>query len=367
MSRKIRIGVVGGRYGAEFFWHEHPNCVVEAVADLHGEWRKHLMHVYRCGKSYQCLDDLLADKDVDAVALYTGVPWHAEHAIACLNAGKHVLCADPVGITIEQCEQVLEAVRRSGLTYMLSETSWYHQSVITARKWYREGWFGRIFYTESEYHHPGLDSIAIDFQGNRNWRYGLAPMHYPTHCTAYLVGVTGESLVRVSCMGWGDDCEMLKDNEYGNPFWNETAFFATSQGNALRASVYWKAAVAGCVRGQWFGERMTLQDPTPDGQLEIKREIESDYRGFVVKILRDEDYRQKQWWQSEMLPEPLRHQSAHENSHVFITHEFVDALVNGREPEIDIYAALALSVPGIVAHESALQGGRQLEIPQYLP
>ena len=33
-DKKIRIGVVGGGFGASFFWHQHPNCIVEAVSDL---------------------------------------------------------------------------------------------------------------------------------------------------------------------------------------------------------------------------------------------------------------------------------------------------------------------------------------------
>lgn len=66
-----------------------------------------------------------------------------------------------------------------------------------------------------------------------------------------------------------------------------------------------------------------------------------------------------------MLPEPLRHPSGHDGSHTFLTHEFIDALVNERKPSIDVYEALAYTVYGIIAHKSALEGGKQLEIPQF--
>lgn len=66
--------------------------------------------------------------------------------------------------------------------------------------------------------------------------------------TAYLVGVTGERMVRVSCIGWGDESQILKDNAYNNPFWNETAFFVTDKGNAFRVTVYWNAPVGLCER-----------------------------------------------------------------------------------------------------------------------
>jgi hypothetical protein len=66
-----------------------------------------------------------------------------------------------------------------------------------------------------------------------------------------------------------------------------------------------------------------------------------------------------------MLPKAMRHSSGHGGSHTFITHEFIAALVEEREPAIDIYEALAMTVPGIVAHQSALKGGEQLRVPSF--
>jgi hypothetical protein len=49
-----------------------------------------------------------------------------------------------------------------------------------------------------------------------------------------------------------------------------------------------------------------------------------------------------------------------------LTHEFIDALVTNRTPSVNIHEALALTVPGIVAHQSALKGGEeQLQIPLF--
>ncbi len=370
-QKKVRIGVVGGNFGASFYFHEHPDCIVEAVSDLIPERRQRLMQVYKCGKSYESLEELIKDKKVEAVAVFTPAPDHVKHSIACLNAGKHVLCAVPACMSVEEAEQLLETVKRTGLTYMLAETSWYHQSVISVRRWYREGKFGSIFYTEAEYYHPGLEALFFDEKGNRTWRYGFPPLHYPTHCTAYLVGVTGERMTQVSAIGWGDDSPILRDNPYKNPFWNGTAFFTTNRGNAFRIGVYWKAAVGGCERGQWIGDKTSFYDPHPNGTGYIIRRAsevqEKDDAGFVRTRPQLERYEQPQWWKTDMLPEPLRHPSGHDGSHTFLTHEFVDALVNDRRPEIDIYEALALTVPGIIAHQSALQGGKQLPIPQFDP
>jgi predicted dehydrogenase len=100
--------------------------------------------------------------------------------------------------------KLLEAVKKYGLTYMMAETSYYQQFTISVRKMYREGNFGNLYYCESEYQHDGLEVLYME-NGKRTWRYGVAPMHYPTHCVAHITGVTGERLTEVVCHGWGDD------------------------------------------------------------------------------------------------------------------------------------------------------------------
>ena len=66
-----------------------------------------------------------------------------------------------------------------------------------------------------------------------------------------------------------------------------------------------------------------------------------------------------------MVPEGMRVDSGHGRAHPFITNEFVTALVEDREPATNIYEALAYCVPGIVAHQSSLKGGKQLKIPNF--
>lgn len=133
-DRKLRVGVVGGRFGLGFYFNEHPNCIVEAVSDLLPERRQALMKTYKCEKSYESLEKLLKDPKIEAVALFTPAPDHARHVIQSLNAGKHVLCAVPAAMSIQECYEVLEAVQRTGLTYMMAETSVYRQDTISAKK-----------------------------------------------------------------------------------------------------------------------------------------------------------------------------------------------------------------------------------------
>lgn len=101
------------------------------------------------------------------------------------------------------------------------------------------------------------------------------------------------------------------------------------------------------------------------GDWGVASEHEKDDAGFVREKATRLNLKRTDWWKTDMLPESLRHASGHGGSHVFITHEFIDALVNNRRPAVDIHEALAYTVPGIVAHQSALKGGESLKIPQF--
>ncbi len=57
--------------------------------------------------------------------------------------------------------------------------------------------------------------------------------------------------------------------------------------------------------------------------------------------------------------------SGHGGSHTFITHEFISAIVENRHPTVNVWEAIAYTVPGIVAHQSALRGGEPMKIKDY--
>lgn len=367
--KKIRIGVVGGGFGCSFQWHKHPDCVIEAVSDLRQDRLKRLVDTFQCEKTYPSLEELVKDPNIDAVAVFTDAPSHVPHVVECMKHGKHCISAVPAACaTMEQADELYETVKTHRLTYMMAETSYYQQFTISARKFYQEGRFGNLYYCQSEYQHDGLDHLFFH-NGERTWRYGYAPMHYPTHCTAHLVGVTGERLTEVVCHGWGDDDPVLKDNAYGNPFWNQSAMFKTDRGNAFRVNIWWKGAHRGCERAEWIGDQMSFYAPHPNGvgPVIVRRgnQIETDDAGFERNLPNFEEYEQVEWWNTELLPEPLRHDSGHEGSHSFITHEFIDALTHDRQPTVDVIEALAYTVPGIVAHQSSLEGGACKTIKQY--
>jgi hypothetical protein len=130
-----------------------------------------------------------------------------------------------------------------------------------------------------------------------------------------------------------------------------------------------KGGVRGCERASWYGTKISffMEDPNGLGPVIVRsgNQTEKDDAGFVQQLSPFEQYEQPQWWKTDMLPEPMRHESGHGGSHTFLTHEFIDALVHDRRPAIDIFESLAYTVPGIVAHESSLRGGAQMKIPSF--
>src|SRR5690606_31098539 len=91
----------------------------------------------------------------------------------------------------------------------------------------------------------------------------------------------------------------------------------------------------------------------------------TDDGGFKIAEPEMEPYDQPLWWKTDALPEPMRHNSGHGGSHTFITHEWIDSIISNRQPEVNIYEALAYTAPGIIAHQSALNNGEYLRIPNF--
>ena len=368
-ARTVRIGVVGGGFGTSFQWHLHPDCRVTAVCDIRPDRLKRLSETYRCEGLYRNFREMLRRSEIDAVAVFTPAPLHVWMAAEAMKAGKHVISAVPAGISIEELERLLDCVKRTGMRYMMAETSYYRPQIMTCMEWAREGRFGAIFHSEAEYHHEGLIPLMFDERGLPTWRHGFPPMLYPTHCTGMVVPVTGERLVEVQAVGWGDGHEVLQTNQYKNPFWNTTGFFKTSGGHSSRISVFWHVAAGGTERAQFYGDRLSyiMERPerSPDTVIRIVKNGKTvlDDNGYPAGEVNIEAFRQPDHF--EKLPEPLRVRTGHGNSHTFITHEFVRAILEDRHPSVNVWEAIAYTVPGIVAHQSALRGGEPMKIKDY--
>lgn len=365
-ARLMRLGIVGGRFSTGFLWDAHPNSTVTAVAELDEERRNTLAQRYPEAAVYTTLDEMLRDKNVDAVALFTGAPYHGPQAVQVMEAGKHVLSAVPACQSVEEAEQLIAVKERTGLTYMMAETSCFMAPTMAAREWYRQGLFGPIFMSDTEYCHllsPHSKEGREERQklwyrnGERTWRFCFPPVLYPTHAAAFIMHVTGEPFVAVSCFGWMDPEDADRtgpDSPHGD---NRGTFVALLQGRDGHISTMKseRTGTTSNTRATLYGTKLTMymEDETI-GHPFVLHGPNADACGELP------DFRDR-------LPEALRVDSGHGGSHPFIVNEFVSSLVEDRAPLVDLYTAINMTLPGVIAHESSKRDGERLRIPVYAP
>jgi len=344
-NRKIKMGLVGYgvcKFATSFGLQNHPNVEVVAVSDLIPERCAELAQVAKCSKTYPSLEELVKDKDIEAVFVATDAPNHARHCIEVLKHDKHVATAVPAAFDVESADRVLEMVKKSGLIYTMFETSAYHDNCYAMRKIYNAGGFGEIVYSEGEYYHyavPKIDSY-------KGWRIGLPPMWYPTHSTAYYICVTGGSFTSVSCQGHKSGEAVVPRNVYNNEFGSEIALFRTSKGGMSRMLCAWDIQGHDIETGRNFGEKGSFVD-------QFRGTAESNALVAGLKLKKPQ------------LP-PGVSPGGHGGSHGYLGNDFVEAILLNRRPLVDVIAALNMTVPGIIAHQSALRDGELLKVPQYV-
>lgn len=342
-DRKIRVGVVGFgvcQFGAAFGFQDHPNVTVAAVSDLFSDRREALARACRCEKTYESLEELVKDDSLEAVFVATDAPSHAQHCIEVLKHGKHVACAVPAVFgNVEDAYRLQEAQKASGKTYMMFETSAYHADCHAMRQVYRAGGFGKLISSEGEYLHWEPQQIP----SYKEWRLGLPPQWYPTHATAYYCAVTGGSLTEVTCLGMPSLIHNLQpaNNRFQNPYGTEVALFRTSEGGMSRMTVSWDTFVPGQEVGRVYGQRGFM--------------VGTNYKGEEKKLPDLE---------RPPLP-PQMNPGGHGGSHGHLTNEFITAILEKRAPLVDLKMALNLTIPGVIAHQSALKNGETLKVPQF--
>ena len=121
----LKVGVLGaGAFAGAFIslFQAHPAVEEVCIAEVFPERRAEQAKRFGVARAFASLDELLAS-DVDAVAIFTQRWLHGPQAVAALKAGKHVYSAVPAGITVDEIAELVETVKRTGLTYMLGETS----------------------------------------------------------------------------------------------------------------------------------------------------------------------------------------------------------------------------------------------------
>jgi predicted dehydrogenase len=391
----ISIGIVGaGQFAGQFsaLFKLHPGVSQVYVTDLLPERAEALVDAQNLDGAFSDFDEMLAS-DVDAVAIFTQRWTHGPLVVAALRAGKHVYSAVPMAISKKEIADIIDAVSQTGLTYMMGETSYYNPATVFARKQVAAGTFGRIFYSEGDYVHD-MDLgfyAAYEYSGGADWKRTASypPMLYPTHSIGGVLGAVPSHAVSVSCIGVQDnrpDGVFDRDvSMFNNNFSNATALFELADGGAMRINEMRRVGYPSHIREsrfRFFGTDASFEQLAKTSVWQNKQGVEDVSDALATKASMAEDdpalahvapelrasfiSGHASVHDSSRLPSTfVGAPDGHEGSHHFLADDFVTAVTRNELPPVNAWVAARFTLPGIVAHESAVQGGVRLPIPDF--
>jgi len=371
-DRKVRVAIVGLGFGSEFIpiYQQHPNAELVAIC------RRNKAELDRCGEQfgiktrYTDFDELLKDKDIDAVHINSPIPDHGPQTIKALKAGKHVACTVPMATEKEDIREIIRLQRETGKTYMMMETVVYAREYLFAKELHDRGVLGRIQFLRG--------SHQQDMDGWPDYWPGLPPMWYATHCVSPCLGILStvdkpamaESVV---CHGSGRIRESLIP-KYGSPFAVQSATFKIMGSDVVAevtrslfdtARQYRESfdVTASNVSFEW--QQVEGEDPVlhtrglPEGQIPRRVKV-PDYAGRLPESIRKftgaiHDATHLSFVQG----------GGHGGSHPHLTHNFLMAVLGTQHAFPDAPTSANWTLVGICAHESAMKGGDRVQIPVY--
>ena len=189
----IRIGVIGYGYWGPNLVRNFTACgdtAVAAVCDASSARLEKVQALYPGLRTTTSSAELIADPDVDAVAIATPVDTHYELALAALQAGKHVLVEKPICSSSDQAARLIDEADKRGLVLMVDHTFVYTGAVRKMRELIDGPSFGRVRYYDSTRVNLGL------FQRDVNVLWDLA-----VHDLSIMSYIIGDKPVAVSATG----------------------------------------------------------------------------------------------------------------------------------------------------------------------
>jgi predicted dehydrogenase len=148
-SDLVRVGVVGlGYWGPNLArnFAEVPGSELAWCCDASEQARNRCLARFPSVRVTSSLEELLADPSVDAIALATPVPTHAELAVRVLGAGKHCLVEKPLAQSVDAAQRVLAAAEASGRLLMVGHLLEYHPGVRKLKELTDSGELGEQIY-----------------------------------------------------------------------------------------------------------------------------------------------------------------------------------------------------------------------------
>lgn len=394
MDKKLTVAVIGcGNFAKGFvpLFKVHPLVEKVYVCDLIPEKAQQYSKDFEV-EIINTFEDVLENKNINCIANFTQRHLHGDIVKRALKAGKNVYSAVPMASTVEECQEIVKLVKETGLIYMMGETCYYYPCAMYCREAYAEGKFGDFTYGASQYYHH-IDSISY---GKRPNEGGMPPLLYPTHSTGMILSAVNSYVKKVVCFGYKDKEEDGRfgkgNNQWDNEFSNQYVLMELANGGTARVTEArcfgWMkpssyiSALYGTQGGYEFSnaQHILVQSAWEGEKEKVKLTDISDYVNTdgMVEHKNDADFKEKvangewQWdniadvQKKEMkrLPKEFEKEpNGHMATHKFLIDDFCKAAYNKELPILNAWTAARYTIPGLVAIESAKQGGIPIDVP----
>ena len=171
---KVRFAVVGvgglGKAHIKGILNNSEKAELVYICDNDEEIAKKVAGEYNV-PYYLDFYEMLKVGGFDCVILVTPDYVHREHAVAAMEAGYHVLCEKPLAQTMDDCQAMVDAQRRTGMKFMTGQVCRKAPGFVKAKELVDSGEIGELFYVESEYAHD------YQFLG-KAWRWDPVNLRY---------------------------------------------------------------------------------------------------------------------------------------------------------------------------------------------
>ena len=354
----VKLGVVGlgrGKYVATELINEK-NVKITAICDKNPELLKLGIEDFtKAGfsdfESFETFDEMIEKADVDAVYIATDAIYHVPYVIAALDKGKHVISEIPAVNSVEEAKQLKAAVKRHPeLKYMTGENCCYWAFIQAWKSMYDEGKLGQAILCESEYIHSCdiREKSQKDYDKN-HWRYFNPAIKYITHNLGPLLYILDDECVSVSCM---EPAQLY--NPY-RPDKNAIAIFRTKKGAIIKIRIVFDAFVGFDHNFEIIGTKGTVETD----KTKPLDNAHSFARFMDIPGSLDEKVD---------IPVTLRFPGENDGQHggadIKMMRAFLKCIIDDTKPPIDVDLGIKMTVPGIIAAQSAAKGGELMEIPK---
>lgn len=166
-ERRLRVGVLGAGQIAQAAHFESctkaVNADLYAICDIADDLRERMAITHGAERTYNDYDKMLADPDLDAVIIATADVFHVPASLRALEAGKHVLCEKPVGVTVEECLQLKAVVEKSGKVFQVGHMKRFDAGLQAAKSFIHNE-MGEVialkaWYCDSTHRYPMTDAV----------------------------------------------------------------------------------------------------------------------------------------------------------------------------------------------------------------